>query len=74
MGVFQRPWRYEMGLQKFLQDLCDHSHMADALGYACIALQKGLLPWSLGVTASRKAGSHSNEGYGPILSVLTNTF
>ena len=28
----------------------DHSHMADALGYACIALQKGSLPWSLGVT------------------------
>ena len=31
----------------------DHSHMADALGYACIALQKGLLPWSLGVTGFR---------------------
>ena len=53
MGVFQRPWRYEMEPQKFLQVLCDHSHMADALGYACIALQKGLLPWSLGVTGFR---------------------
>ena len=31
----------------------DHSHMADALGYACIALQKGLLPWSIGVTGFR---------------------
>ena len=31
----------------------DHSHMADALVYACIALQKGLLPWSLGVTGFR---------------------
>ena len=31
----------------------DHSHMADALGYACIALQKGLLPWSVGVTGFR---------------------
>jgi len=31
----------------------DHSHMADALGYACIALQKVLLPWSLGVTGFR---------------------
>ena len=30
----------------------DHTHMADALVYACIALQKGLLPWSLGVTGS----------------------
>ena len=39
-----------MGLQKFLLDLGDYSHIADALGYACIALQKGLLPWSLGVT------------------------
>jgi hypothetical protein len=48
--------------------------MADDLGYACIALQKGLLPWSLGVTAFLKAGSHSNEGFGLILSVLTNTF
>ena len=31
----------------------DHSHMADALGYACIALKKGLLPWILGVTGFR---------------------
>ena len=31
----------------------DHSHMSDALGYSCIALQKGLLPWSLGVTGFR---------------------
>ena len=31
----------------------DHSHMADALGYACIALQKGLLPWTLGETGFR---------------------
>ena len=23
----------------------DHSHMADALGYACLALAKGLLPY-----------------------------
>ena len=27
--------------------------MADALEYASIALQKGLLPWSLGVTGFR---------------------
>jgi len=27
--------------------------MADALGYACIALQKGLLRWSFGVTGFR---------------------
>ena len=26
----------------------DHSHMADAIGYACIALAKGLLPWKIG--------------------------
>ena len=31
----------------------DHSHMADAVAYASIALQKGLLPWSLGVTGFR---------------------
>ena len=31
----------------------DHSHMADAIGYACIALQKGLLPYSLGATGFR---------------------
>lgn len=31
----------------------NHSHMAAALGYACIALQKGLLPWNLGVTGFR---------------------
>ena len=23
----------------------DHSHMADAVAYACVALAKGLLPW-----------------------------
>ena len=26
----------------------DHSHMADAVGYACVALAKGLLPYSIG--------------------------
>ena len=26
----------------------DHSHMADAVGYDCVALAKGLLPWSIG--------------------------
>jgi hypothetical protein len=25
----------------------DHSHVADAVGYACIALAKGLLPYSI---------------------------
>ena len=27
--------------------------MADALEYACIALQKGLLPWNFGITDFR---------------------
>ena len=28
----------------------DHAHMADAIGYACIAMAKGLLPWRIGTT------------------------
>lgn len=31
----------------------DHSHMADAVGYACIALAKGLLPYSIGQSGFR---------------------
>ena len=31
----------------------DHSHMADAIGYACVALAKGLLPWSIGQSGFR---------------------
>lgn len=31
----------------------DHSHMADAIGYACIALAKGLLPYSIGESGFR---------------------
>ena len=31
----------------------DHSHMADAIGYACVALAKGLLPWSVGQSGFR---------------------
>ena len=26
----------------------DHSHMADAIGYASVSFAKGLLPWSVG--------------------------
>lgn len=31
----------------------DHSHMADAIGYACIALAKGLLPYTIGESGFR---------------------
>ena len=31
----------------------DHSHMADAVGYACIALAKGLLPYTIGESGFR---------------------
>ena len=31
----------------------DHSHMADALGYACLALAKGLLPYRVGMSGFR---------------------
>ena len=31
----------------------DHSHMADAVGYACIALSKGLLPYTIGESGFR---------------------
>ena len=31
----------------------DHSHMADAVGYACIALAKGLLPYIIGESGFR---------------------
>lgn len=33
----------------------DHSHMADAVGYACVALAKGLLPWQIGQSGFRIA-------------------
>ena len=33
----------------------DHSHMADAIGYACVALAKGLLPYSIGQSGFRVA-------------------
>jgi hypothetical protein len=28
----------------------EHGHMADAVGYACIAISKGLTPWRVGPT------------------------
>ena len=31
----------------------EHGHMADALGYACIAISKGLTPWRVGPTGFR---------------------
>ena len=31
----------------------DHSHMSDAIGYACVAPAKGLLPWSIGQSGFR---------------------
>jgi len=31
----------------------DHSHMADAVGCACIALAKGLLPYTIGESGFR---------------------
>ena len=31
----------------------EHGHMADALGYGCIALSKGLLPWKVGDSGFR---------------------
>ena len=31
----------------------DHSHMADAVGYSCIALAKGLFPYTLGESGFR---------------------
>ena len=31
----------------------DHSHIADAIDFACVALAKGLLPWSIGQSGFR---------------------
>ena len=48
--------------------------MADLLGYACIAHQKGFLPWVFGFTGFREADSWSGDGVELILSALANTF
>ena len=31
----------------------DHSHMADAVGYACLGIVKGLTPWRIGSSGFR---------------------
>ena len=31
----------------------DHSHMADAIGYACLGIAKGLTPWRIGSSGFR---------------------
>lgn len=35
----------------------DHGHMTDALGYLCLGIAKGLLPWSIGTSTFKMYGS-----------------
>ena len=35
----------------------DHGHMSDALGYLCLGIAKGLLPWSVGASSFKMYGS-----------------
>ena len=34
----------------------DHGHMTDALGYLCLGIAKGLLPWSVGASSFKMYG------------------
>ena len=48
----------EYALGKSMADpKSDHGHMTDALGYLCLGIAKGLLPYSVGGTSFKMYGT-----------------